>query len=253
MTQPAASQSLRIRLRVLRRKTQLRRARLRAQLFAWRLVLLTAFGRPLELWVGDSHSSHLNNSDWPIPALRKVAKGRYVWHLGPRLMFSIARDDLPADVLRTARRMGRYGRPGVVRWIFVFGEIDIRCHLAPRLRAKDEPLGFPARYVEHAVNAATTAKARDIIITVPVPPSDDVQDAEGFPIAGTLAERLVAFTRMQAELTAAVAAPVLLLDVTDGLADHTGELRREMSFDGCHVNEVGRTVVRRRLDTIESN
>jgi hypothetical protein len=167
-------------------------------------------------------------------------------------MFSVARDGLPADVLRAARRFGRYGRPGVVRWIFVFGEIDIRCHLAPRL-VPGRSLDFPAIYVAHAVRAATTAKARDIVITVPVPPSDEVQDEEGFPVAGSLAERLASFGQVRSELAAAVASqtagsPILLLDATDGLADHTGALRTEMSFDGCHVNEVGRAVVHGRLE-----
>jgi hypothetical protein len=236
---------------------RLRRAHLRAQLVALRLVLLAGLGRPLELWVGDSHSSHLNNGDWPVPDLRRVARGRYVWHLGPRLMFSVARDGLPADVVRTARRMGRYGRPATVRWIFVFGEIDIRCHLAPRLT--EGPLNFPARYVEHAVTAAVTAKAREIVLAVPVPPSDEVQDAQGFPVAGTLAQRLVAFAKVRDELAAGVASHhddairVLLLDATDGLADQTGALRTAMSFDGCHVNESGRSVVRVRLDAIEAN
>jgi lysophospholipase L1-like esterase len=114
-------------------------------------------------------------------------------------------------------------------------------------------LEFPAVYVEHGLALGALARADRLIFLVPVPPSDEVQDAQGFPVAGTLAERLDVFARVRAALHAAVdPTGALLLDATPGLTDGVGALRTELSFDGCHVNEAGRVVVRAELDTLHA-
>lgn len=244
--------SIKFRLRVLRRRWQLWRQRAATNLRGWGLVLLSLGGGPIELWVGDSHASHLNTSDWPVPAQNRVAPRRYVRHLGPRLMFSLARDGFPPDIVRLARRLGRYGRVPITL-LLVVGEIDIRCHLGPRLAGTATPLDFPATYVEHGQALGALARAEQVVFVVPVPPSDEVQDAQGFPVAGTLAERLDVFGRLRAALQAAVdPTDALLLDATPGLADGTGALRTEFSFDGCHVNAAGRVVVRAEFDTLRA-
>jgi lysophospholipase L1-like esterase len=242
--------SIRNKVGVLRRKVRGHRQRAWTRLQSWGVVLRALAGADLEIWIGDSHASHLNISDWPVPAQNKIIPGRYVRHLGPRLMFSVARDGFPPEIVRLARRLGRFGR-GEVVILLVVGEIDIRCHLAPRLAGTELALEFPATYVEHGLALGALAKANRLIFVVPVPPSDEVQDAEGFPVAGTLAQRLDAFSRVRAALHAAVdPSSALLLDATPGLADATGSLRSELSFDGCHVNEAGRVIVRSALDTL---
>lgn len=243
--------SIRIRLRVLRRKGQLRRQRAATTLRSWLLVLRSLGGRPIELWIGDSHASHLNTSDWPVPPQNTIAPGVHVRHLGPRLMFSVARDGFPPEVTRLVRRLVRFGRAPVTL-LLVVGEIDIRCHLAPRLAGTATPLDFPARYVAHGL--ALGAGVARLVFVVPVPPSDEVQDAQGFPVAGTLAERLDVFARMRSALHDAVdPSQALLLDATSCLGDGDGALRSEFSFDGCHVNEAGRVVVRAQLDTLRAS
>jgi hypothetical protein len=244
--------SIRIRLRVLRRKARLRREHAWTNLQGWGLVVRAIAGADLELWIGDSHASHLNTSDWPVPAQNRIVRGRYVRHVGPRLMFSMARDGFPPEIVRLARRLGRYGRGHIVV-ILVAGEIDIRCHLAPRLVGTDLRPEFPAAYVEHGIALGALAKADRLLFVVPVPPSDEVQDALGFPVAGTLSERLVAFGWVRAAMHAALdPGAALLLDATPGLADVSGALRTELSFDGCHVNEAGRVIVRAALDSLLS-
>jgi hypothetical protein len=216
-----------------------------------RLLLAARLGRLTELWIGDSHVAHHNDDEWPCPPLRAMANGRFVWHIGPRLMYSLARDGFPPRAVFVARLLGRIARAGHGPLVLVAGEIDIRCHLAPRLAGSTAGLGFPATYVVRGQALARLARSSGAIFVVPVPPSDDFGDAPGFPIKGTLGERIKAFEQLRQELLAAVAlAPdpaVEVVDCTSELADSDGAMRSELTVDGCHVNAAGRQVVQARV------
>jgi lysophospholipase L1-like esterase len=220
-----------------------------------RLLIAAARGRADELWIGDSHAAHFNSGVWPCHRLRRLGPRRFVWHIGPRLMFSIARDGFPADVQRVARWLGRVNRTDRLSLILTFGEIDVRCHLAPRFARDGGPLAFPRTFVEASQGLARTAHAAVVVVVVPTPPSDGYEDAPGFPIAGSIDERLAAFAQVRAELIADAEASrpplrVLVLDCTAELAGPTGQLRPSLTIDGCHTNDAGRLVVHDRLTAL---
>lgn len=235
----------------LRAFLRLRWARAVGTLGLLRLLAAIWRGRVDEVWVGDSHSVLLNAGRFPSFGIAPVAPGRWVCHLGPRVMFSIARNDLPPGLRRLARipwlRLGRG-----VAWFFVFGEIDIRCHLGPRMESGAADLGFVDAYIERVHAFVDGIGAATATVVVPVPPSVDVLDHAAFPVSGSFEVRLAAHQAVRDRLIAAAAVPhrgpiIRVLDLTGELADPTGLMRPEFTDDGCHTNDAGRAVVRREV------
>jgi len=235
----------------LRAFVRLRRARLRGWIALFGMLLAAVRGRVDEIWVGDSHSVTFNSAQPPLPGILRTGERRWTWHLGPRLLYSIARDDFPAPLLRTARLIARVPGARDAAWFFSLGEIDIRCHLAPRL-ASGGDVGFVSAYVDrvHALLARLDAPAGTIV--VPVPPCLDSYDPVAFPVAGSPEQRLAAHRAVRSALVLATGAarggPALrLLDATADLAGPDGLMRDDLTDDGCHTNEAGRAVVRREV------
>ncbi len=214
------------------------------------LALLAAARRrrPTEVWFGDSHAIFVNQ-DYTSAKLSRAPEGQIVWHLGGRLMWSLAHNGFPVRVHRAARALRLLSRPGSLVPVFIAGEIDVRCHLVPRSSRPGYSLDFVADYVRRTQQLATEMGAPQLIIAVPVPPSDDCPKNPEFPIKGTIAERVEVFRELRRALIQAVAAAdaapeVRLVDATELLADETGELRSELTDDGCHTNAKGVRLVR---------
>jgi len=219
------------------------------------LLVATRRTRPTELWFGDSHSIFLNK-EYASGVLTRAPEGQLVWHLGPRLMHSIARNGFPPEVIRGVRLLGRISRPGSLVPFVVTGEIDVRCHLVPHSSDPGFDYGFVAAYVRTVRTLAEQLGARTAVVCVPPPPSVDCPKNPEFPIRGTIAERIAVFGDLREALTKAVADAsgpprVLLLDATDLLVDETGEFRRELTDDGCHTNVDGVREVRSRAHRLE--
>jgi hypothetical protein len=215
-----------------------------------RLLLGLALGRVRELWIGDSHAVLLNSPRFPFPVLAPVREGQFAWHVGPLLMHSVAARGFPAPVERVAAVIRRLPASRRLTCAFAFGEIDVRCHLAPRLEGGLDT-AFVARYVDRVIALTDRIGAPRAVIVVPTPPSDDVQDHVMFPVAGDLAQRIEAHSRVRETLIETLrdrSDPRLhLLDLREVLADDTGRLRSELTDDGCHTNDEGRDVVRARF------
>ena len=228
-----------------------RQLRVAARFLAVLISLVrTARRAPVQLWIGDSHAVWLNRS-WPAPPLSQAAPDRFVWHVGPRLMYSLGRDGYPTAVRFVASVLRATGAGRRVTLIFVSGEIDIRCHLAQHLDTPDW-LAFVPRYVAAGRAVARRAGAGQALFVVPVPPSDEVPDYFGFPVVGTFAERLLAFTSLRDELTRAVGEQLDgvstgLIDATADVVDQDGGVRVELTVDGCHLLPEGARFVHARL------
>lgn len=234
-------------LRVTRARTQFTLSSIRLLWAAWR-------GQLKEIWVGDSHAALVPATTMGVP-LRHVEDGRWTCHLGPRLQFSIARNGLPPNVLRIFRLVGRTRHAGSVLWIFSFGEIDVRCHLVPRL---DEPgvFDFVPAYLERIREAATATGAHRALVLVPPPESDIAEEQIGFPVVGDLEERTRALHGLRDAMHKAVAAStgqrpeILLLDCIDEFSDERGMWQQRFTYDGLHTNDLGRAVVRREIGRV---
>lgn len=216
---------------------------------AVRLCVAAVRGRVDELWVGDSHSVLLNAPDFPFQRLGRIGERRFVWHVGPRLMFSIAQGGWPTSVLVVTRILARLPHPPAVL-VLSFGEIDVRCHLAPRLVDGRLDTAFVTTYVDQVEALRRRAGARTAVVLVPVPPSADTTDHVAFPVAGTIEERIAVHRAVREALGHAVAAGsagLRLKDLTADLAAPDGQFRADLTDDGCHANDAGRAAVRGAL------
>ncbi|GAB3855535.1 hypothetical protein GCM10028801_11310 [Nocardioides maradonensis] len=200
-------------------------------------------GRTGELWIGDSHAVLLNTEKFPF-FMGSTRRDQFVWHLGPRIMHSIATKGFPSVVRIHARRLGRLPTTRRLTCFFVFGEIDVRCHL-PRAGA-DLDTTWVKQYVEQAIGLADSMNAGRIVLVTPPPPSDEIADHVMFPIAGDIEARTAAHRWLTETLVAAVPDDprITVLDLRPALADDQGRLPAALTYDGCHTNDAGRAAVR---------
>lgn len=215
---------------------------------AW-LSAAVALRAPVSaVWVGDSHAPYLSGAQ--LAPVARSAEGNAVVWLGPRLMYSVARDGFPRPLL--PQLAGLSWRLRERRLVVALGEIDCRVHLVERVSAGDD-LAFVARYVDRVRELRQQLEAPSVVILGPVPPSDLVvgYDNPEFPRRGTLAERIAVTRLLDERLRSAVAA-------ADGhdivfasllfLAAPDGRLRDDRTDDGIHVNAAGSAEVRVHLD-----
>jgi lysophospholipase L1-like esterase len=239
----------------LRRAVRRVRARTLGNLIVARLLMYAYLGRVDEVWVGDSHAVHMN-SPTMITALRRLPDGRWVMHVGPRVMYSISREGLPAAALRVLRLMSRTPRARDIVWGFSFGEIDVRCHLVPRMGDPEAALSFVPSYLRHLQDAATSAGARRALVLIPPPESDVYPDQIGFPVVGSLSERVDASHALRDAMVKAAAdlpssgASISLIDITEEFSDERGAMREDLTYDGLHANDEGRAVFRAAVEQV---
>lgn len=228
----------------------------RAHLLAWiglaRMARAISRGQVDQVWLGESNAAFFGGDRFPALGVGSTVERRWVWHLGPRLMYSVARDDFTPALHRAARLLGRLPGNRDVVWIFSLGEIDIRCHLAPRVMAGGD-VDFVAAYVDRLRGLLRDLGSPLGVVMVPVPPATQQFVHESFPVRGTNEERLathgVLRKRLAEELAASSSATprLVLLDATDDLSDDDGWFRAELHTDGVHPNDAGREVAQAAL------
>jgi lysophospholipase L1-like esterase len=171
-------------------------------------------------------------------------------------MYSISREGLPAAALRVLRLMSRTPRARDIVWGFSFGEIDVRCHLVPRMGDPEAALSFVPSYLRHLQDAATSAGARRALVLIPPPESDVYPDQIGFPVVGSLSERVDASHALRDAMVKAAAdlpssgASISLIDITEEFSDERGAMREDLTYDGLHANDEGRAVFRAAVEQV---
>ncbi|WP_182377814.1 SGNH/GDSL hydrolase family protein [Nocardioides sp. WS12] len=228
----------------------------KAKTLAWLgfigFIVAVARRRVDQVWVGDSNAVMMVTSSFPPLGVGRGDDGRWVWHLGPRLMYSISRDGFKPGMRRALRILRLVPGHDRVNWFFSFGEIDLRCHLAPRVKEKPE-LPFIPTYIERVRSLVSEFGASHAFIVVPVPPAVDIFVDEGFPIEGTLEDRLAAHRLMRSDLLAVTQAEqsrprIEALDLTDALSDANGYYSPEFTSDGVHPTDAGRAAARQVVE-----
>jgi hypothetical protein len=230
---------------VVRRPTEvpsLARARLEVQWLLHR-TRRTSLNR---LWIGDSHASFL--ADAPLKRFALTSGADAVVWLGPRLMYSLSREGFPDPLIPELRKGLDLADTPIV---LAAGEIDCRVHLVER-RNQAGFLAFVADYVQRVSELRVRLGAPRAFILGPVPPSDLGPENFELPRIGTLLERVAVSKELEAELCESVIRledPALsAFPLGRRLADkRTGELARNFSLDGCHVNRLGSLMLRDKL------
>lgn len=227
----------------------------------WTLVPLMRSARSTgltEIWVGDSHAMCFNGPRTPARVSR-CDDGQFVFYLGPRLMFSLARDGFPFWVRALSRAIGVMAPPGSVLFAFCTGEIDVRCHLVPRSHDHDDVLTFVDPYLERCATLASSAGTATALVVAPPPPSISCPVQPEFPVNGTIGERVDMRNRLVDALRQdAGHVEALTFGVVDpgvALSDADGGLDAVYTDDGCHTNAAGvlvtRRIIRQRISSVE--
>ena len=217
------------------------------------LVAALLTGRAREIWIGDSHTVCFNRSFRTANVLRG-GPGVYVFHLGSRLMFSVARDgEYPVWARRLVALTARLARRPLAMF-FCLGEIDVRCHLAKHGEPGTWSFDFVGRYAARAVDFARSHGFDPVVFVVPPPPCRDQPSIGALPVAGSFETRIAAFEGLRGALAEAVeaigasGADVRMVDATAALFDPVTGIRSDLTDDHCHVNAAGSRVVRRLID-----
>lgn len=204
-----------------------------------------------ELWIGDSHAQHYNRGQ-TFARLFRGRDGQFVYHHGPRLMYSIATRGFDNQVLSFVRLVRRVSPPGRILLVLTAGEIDVRCHLVPQSSSPGFSFDFVDAYVARAIALADMAGAETMVLTMHPPVSPSAPDRREYPVRGSGEDRIAISEQLRREVHRAAASHgethhILVLDATDELADASGALRPEVTDDEIHTNVAGIAVVRARL------
>lgn len=209
-------------------------------------------GQVTEVWAGDSNSQLIPDTRMGAP-LRHVADGVWVCHLGPRTQYSVATKKFAPAFMKLLGRIGKLKGGRDIVWVYSFGEIDVRCTMVPRM---EQPGAFDyvKEYIEVMRDLARVSGTDRIVLLVPHPESDIAMEQIGFPVNGTLEERVVCMRKLHAamhvfadEVNATPGPRVILMDNTEAMVDERGVWRREFTYDGLHTSNAGRKLVRDAL------
>jgi lysophospholipase L1-like esterase len=197
------------------------------------------------VFIGDSHVVSLTDSRYEriIGARFSRIKGRNhlfisLW-FRDTLAFQVSKGESPKAAERLARVFGSLKNIGA-KFVFCFGEIDVRCHLAD----PEKNTNFLNLYVLNCIKLVN-AKPKDMIFLTPTPPSDFYMNHPSFPRLGSLIDRVRAHNNYCAELE-----KYTKLNFSHFINSHSvlvngqGGLRRELTEDGCHLNSEGAAIVR---------
>jgi len=195
--------------------------------------------------IGDSHVVSLTDSKYERIVSAKICRimGRKHFFISlwfrDTLAFQVSKGEFPTTAARLARAFGLLGNIGA-KYVFCFGEIDIRCHLAD----PEKNTGFINSYILNCIKLVK-AKPKDVMFLTPTPPSDFYLDHPSFPRSGNLNERVRAHNDYCAELEdGAISNFCRYINSQSALVDGHGGLRRELTEDGCHLNSKGAAIIR---------
>jgi len=195
--------------------------------------------------IGDSHVVALTDSRYERIVSAKICRIMGRNHLfislwfRDTLAFQVSKGESPKTARRLARVFGLLGNIGA-KFVFCFGEIDIRCHLA----GPEKNTGFINSYVLNCIKLVN-AKPKNVIFLAPTPPSDFYMDHPSYPRRGKLIERIRAHNVYCVELKDhSISNFCVYVNSRTVLVDGQGGLRRELTEDGCHLNSEGAAIVR---------
>lgn len=189
------------------------------------LVLISPFSGGASLYVvGDSHVRPF-----------KGIMGGAINHLGPITMHRVGRDGLRIVDLHA---MGVREETVVV---YVFGEIDVRCHIGKQRDVKGRDLDEVIQtLVENYLRTISQNRSRyqnQVPIVCSVTPPTDVTYNPEFPYWGTLSDRIEITQKLNEELRHMCKAyGVLFLDIYSHYADSQGSLHSALSDGNVHID-----------------
>jgi hypothetical protein len=187
---------------------------------------------------GDSHSREFEQ----IP-------GCVIHDMSPMTMHRVGRDHLESVDIRKENVF-----PGDVL-IFVFGEIDMRCHIGKQRDEFNRDLNeviqtLAGKYIQLIVRNRSFYSNLSIVCSI-TPPSDRGFNNLEYPFYGSLEDRIQIAKLLNGQLKSMCAqCGIEFLDVYHDHADEKGVLRVELSEDGVHIDRSKPALIQKRLNEI---
>ena len=187
---------------------------------------------------GDSHAKYSFST---IPSCT-------IHWLGPITMHRVGRDGLQGLNIKS------YGVQENDVVIFVFGEIDVRCHVIPQCqkgRTLDDVLGqLITKYIATIQENRKQYQRLHPVIFAVLPPIRLVGSAD-YPSRGTVEERIAATRALNAHLHAAAEKEGIdVIDVHADFSTKEGLLEPKLSDGNVHMNPACNGPVRRKLELL---
>ena len=170
-------------------------------------------------------------SDTPVPYAYHFSH-----HLGSRTMHFAGR---PGTLLGVANECSVKAGDAIA---WVFGEIDVRCHIVRQRDERGRTLGevvdtLANDYVREVLGVQRAHDGVRSVIVAPIPPLDNPgYTSDDFPVYGAIEARIEATRRLRAVLAAlCVRHRLLFLNVGTKYESPRGDLRWELSDHFCHI------------------
>jgi len=185
--------------------------------------------------IGDSHSE----------AFRKI-DGCTVHWIGPITMHRIGRDGLS---FLNEKNLGINENDIVV---FVFGEIDVRCHIGKQRDTKQRDLDEIIQtlvydYINAIINYRGLYQNLKCIVYSPIPPTDQVMN-DSFPRWGRLEDRIFITKELNNLLReVCVLNNIFIIDVYADYADSSGALITDLSDGSVHIHSTHSGCIKDKL------
>ncbi len=167
--------------------------------------------------VGDSH----------VRAFEGIPDCEILW-LGPLLMHRVGRDSLDLSKYQL-------GKETIV--IYVFGEIDVRCHIGKQrdLKMRDEKEVIET-LAQKFIEAVLKNPYQSIVYNV-IPPTLDGGGNPDYPAWGSLSDRVRLTKQLNEELKRLCNQnQIYFLDVYEAYSREDGSLRIELSDGNVHID-----------------
>ncbi len=217
-----------------------------------------SFGLPRVHLFGDSHAMHCFTDHYTNEYTflhQGLSLPLSVHYLGPKTMHGVA----TRGIVESGVSLGRNSLPlyGVAEGeiaVFVFGEIDVRCHIGNQ---RDKRGVSVDEVIEDLVTGYTNMIVRNralyqqciCIVMEVMPPTDQAFNAQ-YPRCGSLEERVAITRQLNACLKAVCAQRAIpFFEVHDLLADTNGVLRAELSDGNVHVSMAHNYLVKQKFVT----
>ncbi len=196
--------------------------------------------------IGDSHGSYCFTNVLPV----KTKKERSVWKLpfsihwlGPVTMFRIGRDGIDLKKLKVRDQDLA---------VFVFGEIDVRCHIEKQSTIQNKTLEsiveeLATRYVKAIVSNRKNFKQLRFVVCLVVPPTDRAFNAK-FPIYGELKTRIAITRQLNAKLREiCTQEKIPVLDLYGPYSTEEGDLLEKISDGNVHISPNHNEAIKEKL------
>lgn len=169
-----------------------------------------------------------------------------IHYMGPVTMHRVGRDGLQALDIRNSVQEGD-------TVVFVFGEIDVRCHIGKQRDEKERAQQdliqeLVQGYMKTIAENVSTYSSIDIVIMSPVPPMDTPPEKISLPIYGSLQDRVTVNNALCDELKYLCDVKgYYFLDIRPEFANFDGSLNWDLSDGIVHVALAHNHIIKEKL------